>query len=98
VYQPDIVFVAKENGHLIKENGLYGAPDMVIEILSPSTEKYDKGPKKDIYEQYGVKEYWIVEPTDKSVTGYALQNNKLVTIATNTGMMQSLLLNHAFVF
>ena len=98
VFQPDIIFIAKENLHLIKENGLYGAPDMVIEILSPSTEKYDKGPKKDIYEQYGVKEYWMVEPADKSVTGYSLQKNSFVPIAANTGMVQSLLLNYAFGF
>lgn len=88
VFQPDIIFIAKENLHLIKENGLYGAPDMVIEILSPSTEKYDKGPKKNIYEQYGIKEYWMVESTNKSVTGYALLQNKLLPIATSTGMMQ----------
>lgn len=98
VFQPDIIFVAKENLHLVKENGLYGAPDMVIEILSPSTEKYDKGPKKDIYEQYGVKEYWMVEPADKSVTGYSLQKNSFVPITANTGMVQSLLLNYAFGF
>jgi len=98
VFQPDIVFIAKEHIHLIKENGLYGTPDMVIEILSPSTEKYDRGEKKDIYEQYGVKEYWMIEPTSKSVTGYVVQKNTFVPIAANTGMIQSLLLDHAFVF
>jgi len=54
-FQPDILFVRKENMHLIEEDGLYGAPDLVIEILSPSNSKYDLKVKKEVYERYGVK-------------------------------------------
>ncbi|HWF43022.1 MAG TPA: Uma2 family endonuclease [Candidatus Kapabacteria bacterium] len=67
VYQPDIFFIASDHLSDIEEDGVYGAPDLVIEILSPSTAVYDRGPKKDGYEKFGVKEYWIVDPQKKSV-------------------------------
>src|SRR5437667_60310 len=60
VFQPDIVFISAENVHLIKERGLFGAPDLVIEILSAGNKKYDTKNKKDVYEKNGVKEYWLV--------------------------------------
>ncbi len=77
VYQPDILFIAKENLHKIKENGLYGAPDLVIEILSPGTATYDKKEKKEIYERYGVKEYWMVDPKTKEADGFVWKEGKL---------------------
>ena len=60
----------------IKPNGIYGAPDLIIEILSPSTRKNDLSVKKDIYEKYGVKEYWLVDPAGETVDVYILQNGK----------------------
>ena len=54
----------------IKWNGIQGAPDLVVEILSPSTAKNDKGHKKETYAKCGVLEYWIVNPVDKSVEIY----------------------------
>ena len=60
----------------IKPNGIHGAPDLVIEVLSPGTAKYDRGRKKDVYEQCGVREYWIVSTGDKSVEQYLLQDGK----------------------
>jgi Uma2 family endonuclease len=66
VYQPDILFIRRENLGIVKPDGVYGAPDLVIEILSPSTGYYDLKHKKDIYQQIGVKEYWIVDPMDKT--------------------------------
>ncbi len=61
----------------IKRNGVYGAPDLVIEVLSPSTARYDRGHKKDVYERSGVREYWIIEPESKAIEVYLLQNGKL---------------------
>ena len=52
----------------IHQNGVYGAPDLVAEVLSPSTMKRDKGDKKTAYEQAGVREYWIVDPIKQRVT------------------------------
>ncbi len=62
----------------IKNDGVYGAPDLVVEVLSPATAKRDKGYKKDAYEQAGVKEYWIVNTTDKSIEQYFLTDGKYV--------------------
>lgn len=62
----------------IRSDGVYGAPDLVVEVLSPSTARYDRGRKKDVYERCGVREYWIVSPTDKMVEQYFLEDGKLV--------------------
>lgn len=61
IFQPDIIVVLNDHLNLIKRKGLYGPPDLVIEILSSSTAKYDQEKKKSVYERYGVQEYWIVE-------------------------------------
>jgi Uma2 family endonuclease len=71
---------------------------MVIKILSPSTEKYDLGEKKNVYEKYGVQEYTIIDPSNKSVTVYALQEKKYSVSFTGTQIVQSLLLKNSFEF
>lgn len=70
--QPDIVFISKQRQDIIENDGIHGAPDMVIEILSPSTAYYDIRKKFRIYEKAGVKEYWIVDPEMKSVELFSL--------------------------
>jgi len=70
ILQPDIVFISKERSGVITENIINGAPDLIIEILSPGTAYYDLIEKKEIYEQYGVKEYWIVDPKKNRVDIY----------------------------
>ncbi len=67
VYQPDILFVRRENLAIIEQDGIHGAPDLVIEILSPSNAYYDLKTKKDVYQKIGVHEYWIVDPMDRSI-------------------------------
>lgn len=57
VFQPDILFIREEHSDIIRKDGIYGAPDIVIEILSPSTAHYDLNEKKQIYERSGVQEY-----------------------------------------
>ena len=57
----------------IREDGVYGAPDLVVEVLSPSTARYDRSYKKRAYERSGVKEYWIVNPADRTVEQYLLR-------------------------
>ncbi|MCL2170921.1 MAG: Uma2 family endonuclease [Defluviitaleaceae bacterium] len=73
---PDIAVVCTPN--IIKDKAIYGAPDMVAEILSPSTARRDKGIKKDTYERYGVKEYWIINIADKSIEVYLLEDGKYI--------------------
>jgi Uma2 family endonuclease len=66
-YQPDLIFISHEQAH-IKQERVQGAPDLVVEILSPSNAADDLTHKRLVYEEFGVKEYWIVNPEDRSVT------------------------------
>ena len=75
-YIPDLVVVCDRDK--IRADGIHGAPELVIEILSPRTGKKDIGVKKDAYEKFGVKEYWLVNPKDKSVTVYHSRGGKFV--------------------
>ena len=61
---------------------LIAAPDFVIEILSESTETLDRITKKELYERYGVKEYWIVDPTARTVEQYVLENKSYRSVGT----------------
>ena len=70
VVQPDIFFISKERAGIIAEEGIFGAPDLVIEITSPATEERDRHYKKTLYARYGVKEYWVVDPKEKTVEVY----------------------------
>ena len=72
IFVPDMMVVCEREK--IKYDGVYGAPDLVVEVLSPSTAKRDKGYKKDVYEKCGVREYWLVEPVGKSIEVYLLKD------------------------
>jgi len=72
---PDVIIVC--DPEIIEDDGIHGTPDLIVEILSPSTAHNDKIKKRIAYEKYGVKEYWIVEPFGKSVEVYLRKNNKL---------------------
>lgn len=76
-YVPDGMVVCDPN-KVKGDSGVYGTPDLVVEILSRSTARYDKGRKKDIYERFGVREYWIVDPLSLSLEQYALENGKFI--------------------
>ena len=67
VVQPDILFVSRERGHVLADEGIRGAPDLVIEILSPSTAQLDTERKRELYARFGVAEYWQVDTDDLSV-------------------------------
>jgi Uma2 family endonuclease len=68
VVQPDILFISRRREGIIAEKGVSGAPDLVIEILSPSSQERDRLVKRDLYAEYGVPEYWLVDPEAKSIT------------------------------
>lgn len=70
-YQPDLLFISADRYHIIGAKKIEGAPDIVVEILSPSSAYYDLRSKKNVYEQSGVKEYWIVDPMEKSIELYS---------------------------
>ncbi|UCE07203.1 MAG: Uma2 family endonuclease [bacterium] len=70
VVQPDILFILNENLDIITEKNIQGVPDLIIEIISPATGYYDLRGKKDIYEKFGVQEYWIADPMKQRVKIY----------------------------
>lgn len=80
--QPDVFWVSGE-GSLCKlgEDGYwYGAPDLVVEVLSPSTAHRDRGIKFDLYEKHGVREYWLIDPDGEYVEVYRRDGEKFVRV------------------
>lgn len=73
---PDFMVVCDPDK--VKSNGVHGAPDLVVEVLSPGTTKNDRGRKMDVYGQCGVRENWIVIPNEKTVEQYIQDNGRLV--------------------
>lgn len=71
-FVPDLVVVCDPTK--IKINGVHGAPDLVAEVLSPSTCERDRTTKMDTYARAGVDEYWIIDPVDRSIEQYLLAN------------------------
>ena len=69
VLQPDIVFISNDRLHIIHSDGLHGAPDLVVELLSPGTERIDRTLKRERYEKFGVGEYWLVGPDSEDNRG-----------------------------
>ena len=82
VVQPDILFVSSERAHIITEDNIQDAPDLVIEILSPGTADRDRGFKRALYAQHGVREYWLVGPDSATVTVLALEEEGFEVVGT----------------
>jgi len=97
--QPDIVFVSKARLSMIDPMGhIHGVPDLTVEVLSSGNRKYDLEKKKDLYERFGVLEFWIIDPLNKEATGYRLQNRKYIEFFKSTGKIESKLLGESFSF
>jgi len=78
VVQPDILYVSNERAHIITSDNIQGGPDLVAEILSPSTADRDLGYKKALYARYGVMEYWVVDPEAKTIEVLRLSGGEFV--------------------
>lgn len=76
VVQPDLCVICNEEK--LDDKGCIGAPDLIVEILSPGNSKKEMGIKFDLYQENEVKEYWIVDPTEKTVLMYVLLENKFI--------------------
>ena len=68
--EPDVLFVRKDRADVVTDRGIDGPPDLVVEVLSPSTEPRDRGIKLERYRHYGVPEYWIVDPDEQTVEAW----------------------------
>ena len=93
-----ILFVSAKRMHMMKENGFHGAPDLVVEMLSLSTAKFDREDKMRVYARTGVKEYWLVDPQTREVQGYRLARGIFEAFPVAEGVLFSALLGARFEF
>jgi len=85
VYQPDLFVVLREHADRLRETHLEGAPDLVIEVLLPSTAQLDLWVKRHDYERAGVQEYWVVDPDTRTVEQYVREGDRLVCVTRVEG-------------
>ena len=89
VLQPDLIFISKDRLGIVTDGKIKEVPDVVFEIISPSNSFRDTKVKFDIYERFGVKEYIIVYPDDKTVVKYVLIDGKYHEQYRDTGFVKS---------
>lgn len=83
VYQPDIYFISGARmANVLTEQGASGAPDLVVEVLSPSTARLDREPKSEIYGKAGVKEMWLVDGRNRKIEIYLAADGRLTLSRT----------------
>jgi len=73
-FQPDVLFIAKARRGIIKDR-IHGPPDLIMDVVSPDRPRRDYKDKKDQYESFGVREYWIVDPDRNRIEMWRLQND-----------------------
>lgn len=76
VPQPDVFWASAHGGCIRRTDQYYGAPDLIVEVLSPSTAKRDKDYKFRLYERVGVREYWLVDPIQQLIEIWSLVNGR----------------------
>ena len=81
VVQPDILFVSADRLDIMTERGCFGPPDLVVEILSPSTQEQDRETKREVYARFGVKEYWLADMDGRTVNAMELVGGEFITCA-----------------
>ncbi len=89
--QPDLVFVSRENGGVIRPDGrrIVGAPDLVVEASSPSTTLRDQGAKRRLYATHGVREYWFIDTAARTQVIWMLRGDRFVDAPTTDGVLRS---------
>lgn len=83
-YEPDLFYIAPGSDAVLQDNRVIGAPDLVIEILSPRTAQYDRGTKQAVYARNGVREYWLVDPEAQTVEVLVLSGDTFEAQGTHT--------------
>ncbi len=96
--QPDIVVILNNNPNQIKEGRYSGVPDLLIEVLSPGNREYDLITKKELYEKFGVKEYWVIDPETKLALIFSLKQNRYEKVSDSISKITSPLLDVEFNF
>jgi Uma2 family endonuclease len=88
--QPDLVFVANDNQRIVTNDGIVGIPDLIVEIISPSSVMRDRVDKKNLYERLNVKEYWIIDPAYQDIEIYTILNGRYELLSGVTMLEGSL--------
>jgi len=88
---PDLMYICEDRKGIVFEDAIRGAPDIAVEVLSPSTEEVDRISKRDEYEDAGVKEYWIVDPDDRAVLIHDFKNDTHQVYAEGESFVSSVL-------
>ncbi len=78
VLQPDIIWIAEDSQCQVTDKRLVGAPDLVVEIFSPGTSCRDRREKCELYERFGVREYWMIDPEEQYIEVHSLQDGRFV--------------------
>ncbi|HEY0793267.1 MAG TPA: Uma2 family endonuclease [Chthoniobacterales bacterium] len=93
-YEPDVVFFSQARAQTFTSGQVeFPVPDLVVEVLSPSTQANDRGVKFDDYERSGVREYWIVDPTAKAKEVYDARDGRFeLRIKGTSGFLESVVL------
>lgn len=76
VFQPDVLVILNEHRDRFQKNHFVGAPDLAVEIISPSSATYDRLTKHDTYEEAGIPEYWLVHPKRRTIEVFVLETGK----------------------
>jgi Uma2 family endonuclease len=83
--QPDLVFIGERQGDIVKEKAVFGAPDLLVEVLSPSSERRDRSLKRRTYERCGVAHYWVVDPRRRRLHAWRAEGGRYVVDAELAG-------------
>jgi Uma2 family endonuclease len=95
VVQPDLVYVSIARASILEHRGIMGAPDLVVEIISPTSLRRDRYDKRELYARFGVKEFWLADVANRSIDILSLQKGvyQLLSCATNEGKIRSEILS-----
>lgn len=96
VCEPDVIFVANENKQIVNRKNISGSPDLVVEVVSKGSVVRDYVEKKNDYETFGVKEYWLIDPLNETIIVYALNEENKYAIFSSVeeqGIAKSKLLD-----
>jgi Uma2 family endonuclease len=84
VVEPDLLFVSSERARVLTDKNVQGAPDLVVEVGSPATRRRDEKTKLQLYERFGVQEYWVVDPDLDAIKVYRLIEGRYQRVAELT--------------
>ena len=87
--EPDLVFIRRERRHIVGPKYIDGVPDLLVEVFSPKTRHRDQLTKFRLYERFGVRQYWMIDPIARTVTAFTLVDGRYEPIPEVDGVIRS---------